>query len=130
MPFEWSSVGAGPAADQFEVSIFGPGFGECAVVHIAHGAWVIVDSCSDPRDPSTCVPEAYLRTLGVDFRQVQLIVATHWHDDHVRGIGRMVEVCREAKFSCARALVQNEFATYLEEMATGGDVPRVVERVM
>ena len=120
MPFGWSSVGAGPAADQFELSVFGPGFGECALVHIAHGVWTIVDSCIDPGDPSTCVPEAYLRAIGVDLQQVQLIIATHWHDDHVKGISRMVEICREAKFSCALALLQNEFATYLDEMATGG----------
>jgi Metallo-beta-lactamase superfamily len=119
VPFAWSDLGAAPAADQFEVSVFGPGFGECAVVHLGRGAWVVVDSCADPADTRTPVPEAYLRAIGVDLGQVELIVATHWHDDHVKGLGRLVEICAAAKFSCANALLQDEFSEFIGEMSTG-----------
>ena len=36
-------------------------------------------------------------------------MATHWHDDHIRGIAKLVEVCHQATFCCASVLCQNEF---------------------
>ena len=122
MPFEWSKVGIGPAADEFEVTVFGPGFGECLVIHVGNGRWVIVDSCVDASDRTDTRPvaEKYLRKIGVDLKnQVDLIVASHWHDDHVRGLSRLVEICPMATFSCANALLQDEFLTFVESMATG-----------
>ena len=40
---------------------------------------------------------------------VSLIVATHWHDDHIRGMAKLVDVCETADFCCAAALRQEEF---------------------
>lgn len=122
MAFDWSRVGSAPAADEFELSIFGPGFGECAIVHVGAGRWAIVDSCVDTtsQDDRLPVAERYLRTIGVNLaEQVDLILATHWHADHVRGIGRLVDQCPGAEFSCALSLVGEEFLIYAEEMATG-----------
>ena len=122
MPFAWSEVGPGPAADEFEVSVFGPGFGECIVVHVGSGEWLIIDSCVDTtdREDSRPVAERYLRAIGVTMEtQVKFIVASHWHDDHVRGLARLVEVCREARFSCANALLQKEFFTFVGSLSTG-----------
>jgi hypothetical protein len=49
---------------------------------------------------------------------VDLIVASHWHADHVRGLGRLVDRCRSASFSCAQAMVGEEFIVFAEEMAS------------
>ena len=81
-----------PSAEQLEISVFGPGYGECIVVHLGHGDWLINDSCVD----STGEPVAlyYLRRIGVRVEdQVKLIVASHWHDDHVRGLREIVARC-------------------------------------
>ena len=97
-----------PDSDQIEVSLFGPGYGECIVLHIGDGAWVIVDSCIDQDDKPVALK--YLNEIGIDLAQnVKLIVATHWHDDHIRGLGRLTTACCEADFCCANALTQNEF---------------------
>ena len=32
-----------PAPDELEVSLFGRGVGECAVVHLGSGEWLVVD---------------------------------------------------------------------------------------
>ena len=97
-----------PESDEIELSLFGPGYGECAVIHIGNGKWVIVDSCVN-RD-SQPAALAYLRSIGSDPSEaVRLIVATHWHDDHIRGMADMVEVCGNAAFCCASALHKNEF---------------------
>ena len=97
-----------PDDDEIEVSLFGPGYGECILVHIGKGNWIIVDSCID--EDSQPAALAYLRSLGSNPSEaVCLIVATHWHDDHIRGMAKLVEVCGNANFCCASALTQKEF---------------------
>lgn len=122
MAFDWNSVVAPlPAADEFEISFFGPGHGECIVMHVGGGRWVVVDSCVDTTDKATPHPvaEKYLTALGVDMGgAVDLIVASHWHADHIRGLGRLVDRCRSALFSCAQAMVGEEFIVFAEEIAS------------
>lgn len=99
----------GPDPEEFEVTVFGPGYGECVVVHLGHGAWGIVDSCVDK---STGQPRAlqYFDELGVDpSTSVRFIVATHWHDDHVRGLADLLESCETAEFWLSDALRSDEF---------------------
>ncbi len=96
-----------PGDDEFEVTLLGPGYGESMVLHIGGGAWIVVDSCGRAEAPAAL---DYLQTIGLDpARVVVLIVATHWHDDHIRGMGRMVETCANAAFCCAIALCRGEF---------------------
>ena len=97
-----------PAKDELEVTLIGPGYGESIVLHLGCGTWVVVDSCAasdgGPR------PLEYLTSIGIDpSTAVKLIMATHWHDDHIRGMGKMVEACEAARFCCASALLQQEF---------------------
>lgn len=76
-----------PASQEMEVSIFGPGFGECVVLHFGNNDWGVVDSCLHP---ASRLPTAlhYLEALKVDVSQsVRFVTATHWHDDHMHGIG-------------------------------------------
>src|SRR6187399_53781 len=71
-----------PADSDIEVSIFGPGFGECIIVHIGGGRWIVIDSCVDrSRGIPACL--GYFQDIGVDPLTVELILVTHWHDDHV-----------------------------------------------
>ena len=100
-----------PAKDELEVSVFGPGYGEAIVLHLGEGKWVLVDSCLDP-DSGQSASLKYLYNLGVDVgRVVKLVVATHWHDDHVRGISCVFEQCQSADFVISNALNDKEFLT-------------------
>jgi hypothetical protein len=106
-----------PGVSELEVSIFGPGYGECIVVHLGAGQWMIVDSCLDTRRRSH-PPLDYLRGIGVDVSsQVQLVVASHWHDDHVRGLSEVFAECEQARFCCSAALQFGELLNLLGRLA-------------
>jgi hypothetical protein len=106
-----------PGPDEFELSLFGPRYGECVVVHAGDGRWIVVDSCLERR---TKKPVAlwYLDLLGVPHGEVEMIVATHWHDDHVRGLGQLVEEAPNATLICSSAL---GFPEFLEVVLAFGD---------
>lgn len=102
-----------PASDEIEVSLFGPGFGECIVVHLGEGDWMIVDSCID-RDSTSSAALGYLENLGVDpAKAVRLVVATHWHDDHIRGLAKVVEASESAVFAITGAFQEQDFRLLL-----------------
>ena len=89
--------------------MFGPGVGESLVVHLGNGDWMVVDSC---RNKSTNKPVAldYLTEIGVDVaRQVKVVVITHWHDDHIRGVADFFRVAESATFVCPEALSSDQF---------------------
>ena len=93
-----------------ELTVVGPGYGECIIIHIGNGNWVIVDSCLNKE--SSPVALSYLQNMGLDPTEVvRLIVATHWHDDHIRGMSRLVEVCDHADFCCASVVCTQELLT-------------------
>ncbi len=102
-----------PKRDEIELSIFGPGFGECLLLHLGLGEWLLVDSCVDQRrreQPAL----AYLNRIGVDPEQaVKVIVTTHWHDDHIRGMAEVVSTCAAARFFCPAAFHQREILELL-----------------
>jgi len=104
-------VHTAPASAEIEVSLFGPGYGESVVLHLGANAWFIVDSCIDPTtgDPA---PLTYLHQIQIDpATSVQQVIATHWHDDHIRGLGRIFDACASAEFVCSAALRDAEFRT-------------------
>lgn len=104
-----TEVAKPPAADEFEVVAIGPGYGEGIALHVGGNRWIVVDSCIAPggKDPSIL---RYLETLKVDPAEaVDVVVATHWHDDHIGGMAKTLKACSRAKFCCANALKYDEF---------------------
>ena len=107
-----------PGRGEVEVSVFGPGYGECILIHAGDGDWIIVDSCIEVTTREAVAVD-YLCRIGVDpSRAVKLVVATHWHDDHVRGMAATVDVCQNARFVCSDALNTREFLTLLKAFAS------------
>ncbi|MBK1725069.1 ComEC/Rec2 family competence protein [Thiocystis violacea] len=97
-----------PSPDEIEVSILGPGFGECVLIHTGAGHWLIIDSCIDASTNSPAALE-YLQALGVPPSAVDLIIATHWHADHIRGLAELAAEYDRAQFCCSAALRSQEF---------------------
>lgn len=113
-----------PSPDQLEISVFGPGYGECVLIHVGQGVWLVVDSCIDP-ETNRSAPLGYLESIGIDpASAIDLVVASHWHADHVRGLHELYSVASVAKFCCSSALTGAEFvalATLYSESA--GKIP-------
>jgi len=98
-----------PKPDQIEISLFGPGYGEAAAVHLGNNQWILIDSCIDKNstEPAALL---YLRKIhAVPEQSVKLIITTHWHDDHIRGLSQCLNACAEAKFCCPMAFGKKEF---------------------
>lgn len=110
--------GAPPAVDEIEVTLFGPGFGEAIAVHWGEGAWLLVDSCINP-DTKNPASEEYLDSIGVGANQVQAIVASHWHDDHVRGISKLVSKYTDADFVVSAVFNDKEAVAFLSAYGDG-----------
>jgi hypothetical protein len=93
------------------------------VVHIGYGKWIVVDSLADERGES--VPLTYLRGMGVRVEtDVALIVATHWHDDHVQGIAQLYKACSSARISFPEAMQHPEFKKFVDAAVQEGARPR------
>lgn len=98
-----------PSKSEFEISIFGPGYGESVLLHLGDNTWIIVDSCIDQLSGYPA-PLKYLHDIGVDPSTfIKLIIATHWHDDHIRGLSKILEECKAADFCCSSAIRTKEF---------------------
>jgi beta-lactamase superfamily II metal-dependent hydrolase len=125
-----------PRNDEIELSVFGRGYGEAICVHLGGGEWLLVDSCINPESGSPAAL-TYLASLGLDpERNVSLVVATHWHDDHVQGIGAIVQACKGAAVVCSSALRRSEIITFVVEqerakgaLSSGLDEFRTILRV-
>jgi beta-lactamase superfamily II metal-dependent hydrolase len=111
-----------PRPDQLELTLMGPGFGESIVIHVGNGKWVLVDSCVDnTSNPPMPAALRYLASLGITPADaVSLIIATHWHDDHIRGMSTLLSACPQAKFCLSSALSAEEFFA----MVTKYDIER------
>ncbi len=102
--------------------MFGPGVGECVVIHLTGGRWVVVDSCIDT---ATGQPAAlrYLERIGVDIATaVDAVVATHWDDDHSRGMADTFEAAERAGFFCSAAIGDREVQALIA--LYGGSPPK------
>ena len=76
-------------------------------MHVGAGVWVLVDSCGRADAPAAL---EYLASVGVDPAEaVELIVASHWHDDHIRGMAHLAHTCTGATFCCSTAFCTDEF---------------------
>ena len=90
----------------------GRGSGESIAIHLGDMIWAVIDSFKDKNRRSA--PLAYLDGMGVLPGQVQSIVATHWHDDHVEGISQLYEWATNADIYFPFVKTYKELNTYIE----------------
>ena len=89
-----------PDDDQIEVSIFGGGnsYGESILIHATNHFWVIIDSTINPDSQSPLALE-YLSSISANYKSlIKIAVATHWHDDHIRGLSQIISNSQNCNF--------------------------------
>jgi len=110
------AIGACPDDDEFELTVFGPGVGECVLLHCGNSEWFVIDSCRFPNSQSSVALE-YLQALHLRPEEaIRGILATHWHDDHIKGLAEIVRRCPSAAFIMSGALDIEQFATIVFEV--------------
>jgi hypothetical protein len=110
-----------PKPTEIEISVFGKGYGESIIIHVGGDRWIVVDSLRD--DQNLPLPLLYLNTLCVDVaKDVKLVAASHWHDDHIRGLSKVVADCHEARFAMPVAMMQDEFMGFVGKYDDGSEV--------
>jgi beta-lactamase superfamily II metal-dependent hydrolase len=116
--------GAGPRVDELEVVVFGPGFGECVLVHFGDGQWMAVDSCLGPDQRPIAL--TYLQQVHAAPDALKIILASHWHDDHVRGISELARNYPGAEFHMSSVFNNKEALAFLaaHSSSTSGRLSR------
>lgn len=82
-----------PKNNEIEVTILGTGYGESIILFIPGVGWGIIDSFSTKIKTNTVVPALeYLKgILPQQDRRIAFIALTHPHEDHYRGLDRILE---------------------------------------
>ncbi|QYF87133.1 MBL fold metallo-hydrolase [Brevundimonas sp. PAMC22021] len=114
-----TKINTPPDADEIEVALLGRGHGESVVIHALDGTWIVIDSLKyENRDAA---PLAYLTQMGVGPEAIRVVMATHWHDDHVAGLAQVYSVATNADLVLPLAMTTQEFRAFAS-IAVGKDM--------
>lgn len=85
-----------PNPDELVVTVLGGASqGESVVVHIGDGRWVVIDSYTSH---NKSLPFLYLSSINAPLDKVELVICSHWHSDHVKGLYQILSQCPKARF--------------------------------
>ena len=108
-----------PSATELEVSVFGRGFGKSILVHVGDAQWILINSLTD--DDGVPSPLRYLSEISVDPKvALRLILATHWHDDHIEGLSEIYRAAPNATLAMPQAMNKAEVSAFVNRVAVGG----------
>ncbi len=111
--FDQGALIVPPGTNELEVALIGPGFGECALVHIGDGKWIVVDSCIDPESGQSA-PLKYLQELGVKLASdILCIVISHFDDDHISGMPELLAEAKDASVVMPSVYVEHDFLRFV-----------------
>lgn len=104
-----------PETEEIEITLIGTGggYGEALVIKFNKNEWAIIDSCINPNTRGPLTLE-YLNKIGVDVKnQVKFVICTHWHDDHIRGLSKVLDKCVKAQFCMPCVNDKQKFLNYV-----------------
>ena len=81
---------------------------------------MIIDSClNEEKKPAAL---AYLKSRAIDIENdVKIIVVSHFHDDHIKGLSDTIKECTNAKIVISSALNTEEFKKYIDALSANGE---------
>lgn len=103
-----------PQPDEIEISLFGKGIGESIVVHFGDGRYAIIDSFINP-ETNNPIAIDYLQAMGISLDKIELVISTHWHNDHTAGLTKILEkTSTDVKFVTYPILEKEKFNNFIE----------------
>lgn len=103
------------------------------VAHLGDGDWIVVDSCRD-RKSGRPIALDYLDSIGVNpSSQIKLVVATHWHDDHIQGLAELLDAASGAAFVNSAAYRFKDLLRVVElgtKLLAGNSATREFDAIM
>lgn len=119
-----------PEKAESEITLLGTGggYGESIVIKVGD-SWIIVDSCRNPTNKDV-LPLIYLSDLGINLDKVKLVICTHWHNDHIRGLSEILDRCPNATFIVPRVNDKQKFLRFVtldSEKEMKGGVSSTIE---
>ncbi|HSN98456.1 MAG TPA: MBL fold metallo-hydrolase [Candidatus Nanopelagicales bacterium] len=114
------------APDTLYVFVFGPVYGESVVLRIPPEHWVVIDGCSSSSFSS------YPAELLKHFRaHADVVVLTHPHLDHAKGLDVVLEDWKGAKIGCCEPAVEkvDELHANLQRSLNGSKMKKVLSRI-
>lgn len=90
----------------------GGGYGESVIVQLGTDNWIVIDSCTNPYTKKS-LPLEYFEDNNIDLDKVKLIIASHWHDDHIKGLDQVLYNCRNAIFAFTATTEFKKFTQFL-----------------
>lgn len=108
------------SAAPLEIAVLGRSTGESIVVRVSHDSWLVVDSFVSRRRPAAV---RYIEYAGGAIKDIRWVVATHWDNDHVRGLAPVLAVAPRARFFSPAVADPDRLATLVAaaEVATEED---------
>lgn len=104
-------------------AVLGSGVGETIITKIGDNEWCVVDchkvkidkDKDKEKEKERCVaPLYFLEKIGVDIEtEVKFIFATHWDDDHIEGISKLLDKAKNAVFATSAVVTDEKFYCYL-----------------
>src|SRR5829696_6025975 len=109
-----------------EVAVLGRSIGESIVVRFGEDRWAVIDSFVAGGVPAA---HRFLSHLGVGLERVELVVATHWDNDHVRGLAEILTAAPNAVFVYSNVVDRERLARLVAsaEVASGDGWSRGAE---
>lgn len=85
-----------PKPEELTITVIGgAGLGESVVIHIGDGHWIIIDSYVSNKQSLAYI---YLTSIDANLDNVEMIICSHWHSDHVKGMYQLLTSCKNAMF--------------------------------
>jgi beta-lactamase superfamily II metal-dependent hydrolase len=112
--------------------VFGPGFGESLLLRTPEGSWVAIDSATRQREGHAVNPT--LAALDQYNAELDVVLLTHPHEDHVKGLRDLIERCgREATVAAVEPLMRTPssyaVATEVDDVAALTAGPAIAAHV-
>lgn len=118
MPLSTIEQHGSPLSNQIEICLFGMGFGESILIHLGNNNWAIIDSFLHPKTTKPIALE-YLESISVDIAScVKIVIATHWHDDHIKGMAEIVSKTPNARFVFSQVMQNDKFKKFVKRHQT------------